>query len=92
MTEEKDWRLELGPMVSNGDSIKNIPLYFIPFRPLSDKWDHEHCIFCWAKFYMHPECLQEGYCTSPENTRDAHWICPECYADFKDRFGWTVQD
>ena len=69
MIGENDWRLELGPMVGNADSIKNIALYRIPFNPLSDKLDHEHCIF-----------------------RDAHWICPECYEDFKELFGWTLSD
>ena len=73
------------------EELKNIPLYFIPFEPFSEQWDHEHCAFCWAKFYLHEGSLQEGYCTRPENSRDADWICPECYEDFKEMFGWSLK-
>lgn len=90
MIEEHDWRLEAGPACGREAELKSIPLYYIPFEPLSDRWDHEHCVFCWAKFFRHPECLQEGYCTRPQNSRDADWICPECYEDFEEMFGWTL--
>lgn len=90
MVEKDDWRLN-GQESYLKDILKDIPLYFIPFRPLSEQWDHEHCVFCWAKFYLHPECLQEGYCTRPQNSRDADWICPECYEDFKEMFGWKLE-
>ena len=92
MVDKDDWRLTAGPVIGFEEELKNIPLYFIPFQPLSETWDHEHCAFCWAKFYRHDGCLWEGYCTRPENTRDAHWICPECYEDFKEMFGWRVID
>ena len=91
MIEKDDWRLTAGPVLGNKEKLKNIPLYYIPFQPLSENWDHEHCAFCWAKFYLHEECLQEGYCTRPQNSRDADWICPECYEDFKEMFGWTLK-
>lgn len=35
--------------------------------------------------------IKEGCCTQPRNSRDAHWICPECYEDFKELFGWTLE-
>lgn len=89
--EKEARRLTSGPVLGLEEQLKNIPIYHIPFRPLSEQWDHGHCIFCWAKFYLHEECLQEGYCTQPQNSRDAVWICPECYADFKEMFGWTLQ-
>ena len=89
MIKKDDWRLTAGLVRGHEEKLKNIPLWYIPFQPLSDRWDHEHCMFCWAKFYNHPECLQEGYCSQPENSPEAMWICPECYADFKDMFGWT---
>ena len=92
MIEKDDWRLLTGSVIRNEDAFKNIPLYYIPFQPFSEAWDHEHCIFCSAKFYLHEECLQEGYCTQPQNSRDADWICPECYEDFKEMFGWTLQE
>lgn len=88
MIDQNDWRLTSGPVRGREEELKNIPLYYIPFRPWTKQWDHEHCVFCWAKFYLHPECLQEGYCTRPVHTRDADWICPECYQDFKELFRW----
>ena len=92
MIAKDDWRLTAGPIRGREEELKHIPLYYIPFQPLSDSWDHEHCVFCWAKFFLHPECLQEGYCTRPQNSRDADWICPDCYEDFKEIFGWTLHD
>ena len=91
MVEKDDWRLTTGPVIGLEDKLRNIQLYHIPFQPLSERWDHEHCVFCWDKFFLHEECLQEGYCTHPQNDRGAHWICSECYNDFKEMFGWTVE-
>ena len=35
----------------------------------------------------YPEVLHEGYCT-----RDSYrWICEECFADFCNRFHWTLE-
>lgn len=48
---------------------------------------HAHCEFCWEKFMtdMDTEC----YCT-PDFL---HWICRECYEDFKDKFNFKlIQD
>lgn len=90
MVEKDDWRLTAGPVCGHEERLKNIPLYYIPFQPLSRQWDHEHCAFCWDKFYLHEECLQEGYCTRPQNEPGAYWICPACYEDFKELFGWTA--
>ncbi len=86
--DKKDWRLESGAVCGIEDKLKNIPLYRIPFTPLSPGWDHEHCVFCWDKFSAHDNCLKEGFCTAKENSPDAYWICPQCYNDFKEMFGW----
>jgi len=65
-------------------------------------WDHDHCAFCWAKFMaadyppeqrewreQHPEVLTAGYTVDgPQKSR--HWICPRCFEDFRERFGWAV--
>lgn len=92
MVEKDDWRLVAGPVCGREEALRHIGLYYIPFQPLSARWDHEHCVFCWAKFYLHPECLQAGYCTAPENTPGADWICPECYEDFKEMFDWHLEN
>lgn len=49
--------------------------------------DHDHCDICWAKFAEFEDCLHEGYCT-PDSY---YWICPECFSEFKERFGWKLQ-
>lgn len=90
MVEKDDWRLIAGPVCGCEEKLKHIPLYSIPFQPLSPRWDHEHCAFCWAKFCLCEGCLREGYCTRPQNEQGALWICPGCYEDFKEMFGWTV--
>jgi hypothetical protein len=69
-------------------------------------WDHDHCEFCWQEFCdtdhdcgdgSHP--LLEGYAargpagSHPEAQRDDyHWVCPTCFDDFKEYFGWTLSD
>lgn len=88
MMPKDDWRRR-----DQEDYLMGVKLYLTPFTPLSEHWDHEHCEFCWAKFYLHPdhpECLREGYCTAPVNERGARWICPECFRDFREEFGWTM--
>ncbi|MBR5136871.1 MAG: hypothetical protein IKV30_02475 [Clostridia bacterium] len=45
---------------------------------------HEHCDFCWEKATT--EIDAEFYCTQDYY----HWICKQCFEDFKDQFGWTV--
>jgi hypothetical protein len=52
-------------------------------------WDHEHCAFCWATFTAagppgDPSQLTEGYVS------EGHWVCADCFADFRDEFNWTT--
>lgn len=88
MMPENDWRRR-----GQEDYLTRVTLYFIPFAPYSAAWDHEHCEFCFEKFFLHPdhpECLRAGYCTAPANGPGAYWICPDCFRDFREEFGWTV--
>ena len=49
--------------------------------------DHDHCEFCSDKFSsIIPDCLTEGYTT----TDGYHWICQNCFNDFKNHFQWTI--
>jgi hypothetical protein len=74
-------------------------------RARSEKWEHDHCEFCQAKFMdpdfspshrtfieEHPDVLTEGYATTAEHPHgaDYHWLCPTCFSDFAERFGWRV--
>jgi hypothetical protein len=84
---EDDWRL------SEEDSKENFlfgkPLCWKKYKRYSEKWDHDHCSFCWEKFtepdYI-PEALHQGYTTLD----DYYWICESCFNDFKERFAWTL--
>lgn len=54
----------------------------------TERNDHEHCEFCWAKFAEMEDCLKSGYCT-PDGYR---WICDECFQDFQEQFEWELMD
>ena len=75
------------------------------YRVYRDTWEHDHCVFCSAKFMdpdfsgehrqfirQHPEVLTEGYATTSDHLRgvDYYWICPECFTDFAEEFEWLV--
>lgn len=50
--------------------------------------DHAHCEFCSDKFSVNiPDCLKEGYTT----TNDYHWVCENCFNDFKNDFKWVTR-
>jgi hypothetical protein len=68
------------------------------YRAPSAEWDHDHCIFCWARFIeasgpqaeeigRDPDSLQVGYTAGPEG---GEWVCPSCFDEFADRFAWTT--
>lgn len=86
MVSETDWR-----RMGQETYLKDKTLFFIPFSPCSKDWDHEHCAFCWATFSACEGDEREGYCTERANQRGAHWICRQCYEDFRDEFNWTVE-
>ena len=50
--------------------------------------NHEHCEFCWDKFGEAAGLLKEGYCTLD----GYHWICNECFRDFRKQFEWNSTD
>ena len=72
--------------------LKGVPLIHRRYRlnAKNPEWDHDHCEFCSAKFAMleGPEILHEGYATLD----DYRWICPQCFSDFQEMFGWTVTE
>lgn len=81
MLETDDWRL-----TGQEGSLRGETLYRRRWTAPSPQWDHEHCAFCWAKFSGCNGTLREGYVT-----RDGrHWICPQCFSDFKTLFAWNV--
>jgi len=86
MTEQKDnWRFR-----NQENYLSGVTVVHRKYRrnATNPNGDHDHCSFCWAKFSLDdgPDLLKEGYAT----TDDYHWICSQCFEDFKDRFHWSV--
>jgi len=84
MPQDSDWRLQ-----GQERYLQGAVLSHLRYRRKDLKSDHDHCEFCWAKFMEedYPEVLHEGYCT-----RDSYrCICEGCFADFCDRFHWTLE-
>lgn len=84
---DDDWRLR-----GQQDYLLGATLQRKAYRMWSEKWDHDHCEFCWAKF-LDPTAKFS-------DPKAAAWLAhaiedPEiltCVRDFARRFGWTVQD
>ena len=71
-----------------------------PYRAWNETWDHDHCAFCTRKLSRSPgvrllqtlDTLTTGYAAlgrGPNGEDDYHWVCDDCFADFRQRFGWT---
>ena len=77
-----DWRLQ-----GQENYLIGKTLVYKKYADRITSSDHDHCEFCSEKFSeVISECLTEGYTT----TDDYHWICKNCYHDFKNDFRWTV--
>lgn len=78
-----DWRL------TNQEAyLQNAVLIKAEYTAWSDKWEHDHCEFCWAKFSRNDGDLREGYCTKDRY----RWICPACFEDFKAQFHFIIEE
>lgn len=95
-----DWRLG-----GQESYLRGASLVWRRYRARSETWDHDHCVFCWAKFLdpefsefyrrqaaEHPDIQVEGYTTTAEHEHgaDYHWICKLCFDDFAEHFQWRV--
>lgn len=85
MIANDDWRLNTGRRQAeylSGETLVKTTRYIKP----SERWDHEHCEFCWEKF-------MESYDKTFYHTTDKKcWICEPCFNDFKEMFNWTVNE
>jgi hypothetical protein len=83
MIEKNDWRL-----TNQQNYLHGVILFWRKWTGPSERWDHDHCDFCWTKFMEvdSPEVLHEGY-TTQERDR---WVCRDCYEDFKEMFAWKL--
>ena len=77
MKEEKnreaDWRYQ------NGDYLRNLVFEYTAYKPTGPNDDHDHCAFCWVKFYsekLGDDTQTEGYVavTEEEYSPELHDI------------------
>ena len=82
-TSENDWRLTgQEKFLKNIDLIKIFPNQFVKERNILNL--HEHCEFCMTT-------INSDYLKACYVTKDLyHWICQDCFEDFKEAFNWRV--
>jgi hypothetical protein len=78
-----DWRLQ-----GQEKYLADVLLLKKRYRKYRADWDHDHCEFCSHKFSEQAGDLHDGYVTED----GYHWICEDCYEDFKAKFRWTVKE
>ena len=83
MLEKNDWRL-----LNQHEYLMNARLKKAKYNKPSEKWDHDHCAFCWDKFSESTEDLNVGYCTPDKK----YWICEECFKDFRKTLNFIEVD
>jgi len=83
-----DWRL-----TGQARYLQGAHLRWAKWWSSGEGWDHDHCEFCWVHFGDHifdddPNTQLEGYVTDD----DYHWICRECFEDFRERFALRADE
>jgi hypothetical protein len=80
---DDDWRLQGQDRYLVGASLR-----LMPWASPNPAWDHDHCEFCSAKLAGPDvlEALHHGYATEGLE----HWVCPQCFQDFHERFRFKV--
>ena len=79
-----DWRLQ-----GQKQYLQDARLVKRKYQIYREGWDHDHCIFCKAKFCLDKEeCLSEGYATED----NYYWICESCFNDFREMFGFKLKE
>ncbi|HEX5174686.1 MAG TPA: hypothetical protein VFV91_11150 [Gaiellaceae bacterium] len=91
---EEDWRLTGQELFLQSAAFRHKP-----YRACREGWEHDHCTFCIREFVEQgapsddPEAQTAGYAAigrGPQGEDDYHWVCDECFSDFRKRFGWSV--
>jgi hypothetical protein len=77
------------------------------YQALSAQWKHEHCVLYFRTFLDpgYSSSSSDLLAAKPEENRSAgytnlessqlpagqHWICEQCFDDFGEELGWTVE-
>jgi len=81
-----DWRL-----MGQDRYLQGATLIFRKWTLDRPDWDHDHCAFCTVHIGDHvfeddTDTQLEGWVTED----GMHWICNQCFEDFRQRFEWVV--
>lgn len=76
---DNDWRL-----TNQKNYLYKKELVKGKYFPYKEGWEHDHCAFC-------SERITEKTSVAYSTTDGYHWICEECYNDFKEMFGWIIK-
>ena len=77
---ENDWRL-----TNQKNYLYKKELIKGKYIPYKEGWVHDHCAFC-------SERIDEKTSIAYSTIDGYHWICEECYNDFREMFGWIVKE
>lgn len=86
IARSQDWRLFGQERYLFGATL--VRRDYMRDRLVNSPWEDDHCEFCRTEFMKEnfPDVLHEGYCT----LNGLHWICPDCFNDFRAMFRWDV--
>ena len=89
----KDWRLE---HLETQPYLRGVSFVLKPYKAPSPRWDHDHCVACWATL-AEPgtagrEIVHEGYATTADFPRgaDYDWVCVPCFNQFHEVMAWKT--
>lgn len=83
MIEEDDWRLRGDP-----DPLQGRLFRWATWWSSGPGWDHDHCDYCGAGISNLPgDDYDSAWVTADDNY---YWVCPVCFEDFRERFGFQV--
>jgi hypothetical protein len=86
--DANQWRID------NARHLKGIRLQFRRYTQRSERWDHDHCTACWAKFaeFDRPDIQHEGHATCADYRFGAcyEWVCETCFEELKHEMRWTA--
>lgn len=80
---EGDWRYRGQDKWLAGKAFIRRP--YSEYRP---GCDHDHCEFCCKKFSLSNDYEQTGYSCDD----NYHWVCDDCFQDFRGTFRWSVTE
>lgn len=98
-----DWR-----RMGQEDRLAGLTFTWKNYQAYSGNWEHDHCEFCFKKFLDpdYADWMREaladpsdehagaGYANirAGDTPSGRHWVCRDCFNDFRPEFGWEVVD